>query len=145
MTTFCECKTCKKIKNEIEKRIKFPQCVYCGKHHDTQIICPEYKSVLESTGYNTPKTAKALKKAKYEYYVEVENGKYAVYMEKNGTLKALRYGETWRDLCGDNLVYNLMVELIEAQDKIKEVLEYIELPGPMDDIYIKEILLEEEK
>lgn len=102
-------------------------------------VCKEIKNKIEKRDKTVPGILT------YEYYVEVGNGKYAVYMEKNGTLKALRYGEPWRDLCGDNLVYNLMVELIEAQDKIKEVLEYTELPGPMDDIYIKEILLEEEK
>lgn len=63
------------------------------------------------------------------YYLELENGKYTVYIEKDtNDFKALRHGEPWRDLCGDNLIFFLMVELIESneenkclQDKIKDL------------------------
>ena len=38
------------------------------------------------------------------------DGKYTV-INDNGALTALRYGEPWRDLAGDNLLYCLFVEL----------------------------------
>jgi len=56
-----------------------------------------------------------------DYYLELEDGKYTVYQEKQGSIKALRYGEPWRDLCGDNLVFYLMVELSEAKEKIRKM------------------------
>ena len=40
-------------------------------------------------------------------------------MPHSGRLKALRYGKEWRDLCGDNLVYYLALELQEAREKIE--------------------------
>lgn len=38
------------------------------------------------------------------------NGKYTIIQEP-GKLEALRYGEPWRDLTGDNLVYWMAVEI----------------------------------
>ena len=43
--------------------------------------------------------------------VELDNGKYTVKQDSSGRLYALRYGEEWRDLCGDNLVYQLAAEV----------------------------------
>lgn len=42
--------------------------------------------------------------------VSVENGKYTVQL-KYGRLMALRYGQTWRDCCGDNLILALASEV----------------------------------
>lgn len=47
--------------------------------------------------------------------VTLEGGKYRVLMGKDGNLKALRHGEEWRDLCGDNLVYYLANEVQELR------------------------------
>lgn len=43
--------------------------------------------------------------------VEIEDGKYTVIQEADGRLLALRYGEQWRDLTGDKLVYALAAEV----------------------------------
>ena len=39
-----------------------------------------------------------------------DNGKYTV-ENNNGILTALRYGEPWQDLSGNNLVYWMLVEV----------------------------------
>lgn len=47
--------------------------------------------------------------------IEVGNGKYTI-INDHGKLSALRNGEPWeRDLLGDNLVYWLMVRIIELE------------------------------
>jgi hypothetical protein len=50
--------------------------------------------------------------------VEVNDGKYTVVIHDNGRLEALRHGESWRWLTGDNLVFCLAAELYEAREKI---------------------------
>jgi len=52
-------------------------------------------------------------------YVHVADGKYTVVLGDN-KFRALRYGEEWRDCCGDNLIFYLATELDEAR---KEVIE----------------------
>ncbi len=42
-------------------------------------------------------------------------GKYAILRKDNGSLEALRYGEPWRDLVGDNLVSALFDRVIELE------------------------------
>ena len=44
------------------------------------------------------------------FEIELDGGKYT-YIFDNGKQKALRYGEEWRDLTGDNLIYWMAVEL----------------------------------
>lgn len=56
--------------------------------------------------------------AKDDVLVVVDGGKYTVVIPANGGLHALRYGEPWRDLTGDNLVFNLAWELNEARAEI---------------------------
>lgn len=51
--------------------------------------------------------------------VSVNDGKYTVVLGDVGELSALRYGEPWRDLTGDNLIYFLALELDEARDIIR--------------------------
>lgn len=48
--------------------------------------------------------------------VMVEDGKYRLIMSVDGRLRALRYGEEWRDLCGDGLILALgqRIEELEA-------------------------------
>lgn len=46
--------------------------------------------------------------------LSLENGKYTVHEPEIGRLEVLRYGVPWRDLTGDNLFYNLVYDLNEA-------------------------------
>ena len=48
--------------------------------------------------------------------IDVCEGKYTV-INDNGKLSALRYGEPWRDLTGDNLIYWMMVEITSLREK----------------------------
>lgn len=52
--------------------------------------------------------------------VEVAGGEYAVIIEGDGGLRAERYGEAWRDLTGDKLVFCLAFELNEAREQQKK-------------------------
>lgn len=52
--------------------------------------------------------------------VSICDGKYTVIQDEKGGLKALRYGEEWRDCCGDNLIYNLAYEVSKLREKINE-------------------------
>lgn len=54
-------------------------------------------------------------------FVELDNGKYTVIQDDNGSLYALRYGKEWRNLCGDNLIYHLAVEVTELREKINNL------------------------
>lgn len=58
--------------------------------------------------------------------VTVNEGKYRVVMGQNYCLYAERYGEKWRDLVGDNLVYSLAYELQEAREEIERLRQYSE-------------------
>lgn len=51
-------------------------------------------------------------------FVHVCDKKYTVVINDKGGLKALRYGEPWRDCCGDNLIFHLASELEEARKKL---------------------------
>lgn len=53
--------------------------------------------------------------------IDVSDGKYSVVGIDHGRLHALRYGEAWRDLVGDNLVLALAQELDEARTKIRKL------------------------
>ena len=53
--------------------------------------------------------------------VAVEDGKYTVQIGDDGSLKALRYGEPWRDLTGDKLIYCLAAELQAAREQLEAV------------------------
>ncbi len=46
-----------------------------------------------------------------EISIKLDNGKYEVKETASGSLIALRHGEVWRDLCGDNLIYNMAYEI----------------------------------
>jgi len=47
--------------------------------------------------------------------------KYAVTIHDDCRITASRYGCDWRDCTGDNLVYQLAVQLDEARQRIKEL------------------------
>lgn len=93
-----------------EQLLKNKPCPACGTVHDEgRIGCPDDDTVQE------------ILKETSEYCVTVDGGKYFVYQTSEGSLKALRYGEQWRDLTGDNLVFHLMVELVEAREKLEKI------------------------
>lgn len=134
MPTFCNCDTCKAVK----KRILNTKCPYCGDHHDKRIHCIQEMNRTGDYMLNADETMKNLKKKgyslvtekseykdKYTYLLHVANKKYTLFQKEDGTFEAHRYGKEWRDLTGDNLVFNLMVELIDAKAKIKECIEAI--------------------
>lgn len=55
---------------------------------------------------------------------EYDNGKYTVFFnERTGAMHALRNGEKWRDLCGDKLIYQMLVEHKQALEQRAELLE----------------------
>lgn len=57
---------------------------------------------------------------KMNFKVELDNGRYT-YIFDNGRQTALRYGEEWRNLNGDKLVYFMASEI----DKQKEQIEIL--------------------
>lgn len=48
-----------------------------------------------------------------------DKGKYTVIFE-GGTFKALRYGEEWRDLCGDGLVLTMLFEVERLRNELSK-------------------------
>ena len=53
--------------------------------------------------------------------ITIANGKYTIIQDESGRLKALRYGEEWRDCCGDGLIYALAAEIEELTAKLNNV------------------------
>lgn len=51
--------------------------------------------------------------------IDLYDGKYTVIFD-DGKLSALRYGEPWRDITGDNLIYWMFVEIEELRQFIAE-------------------------
>lgn len=51
--------------------------------------------------------------------IELDNGKYTVIYDENNQypMKCLRYGEEWRDLVGDNLIFWLCAKIEELEEK----------------------------
>lgn len=48
----------------------------------------------------------------------LDGGKYAVEFTDTGHLKATRYGAEWRDLTGDNLVFNMLRRIDELEKQV---------------------------
>jgi hypothetical protein len=59
--------------------------------------------------------------------VQLENGKYTVILGNNGTMTCHRYGEPWRELTGDKLVYALAVEVQRLRGILEEAAERLQL------------------
>ncbi len=53
--------------------------------------------------------------------IELDGGKYTAIFEDNGQMKALRHGEPWRDITGDNLTYFLMCEVEKLRDDLSSI------------------------
>ena len=73
--------------------------------------------------------------------IELEDGKYTLLQNDDGTgLRALRYGEEWRDLLGDNLVaalghqiQDLTEDAVKQDDLIQKLLALLDLIDVQDD------------
>jgi len=52
--------------------------------------------------------------------IELAGGKYTVIQYDNHTMEALRHGESWRDLTGDNLVYYMMQKILDLQKQLED-------------------------
>lgn len=52
--------------------------------------------------------------------ISLLDGKYTVLINDLGALSALRYGEPWRNLVGDNLVRAMVVEIEELREKVRD-------------------------
>lgn len=54
--------------------------------------------------------------------ITVADGKYTLVMDP-GNFRALRYGEEWRDLCGDGLIMALGHEIETLREMLQAALE----------------------
>lgn len=55
---------------------------------------------------------------------DLNNGKYT-YIFEDGNQSALRYGEPWRDLVGDNLILAMAQEIERLRERVSELGEYL--------------------
>lgn len=64
----------------------------------------------------------------YESKIILDNGKYEVIMSDDcSKFEAIRYGEPWRDLVGDGLVFNMFMRIKELEKEIEKMKQ--QLPG----------------
>jgi hypothetical protein len=56
-----------------------------------------------------------------DWIIDLENGKYKLIHYIDAGLVALRYGEPWRKLTGDNLIYFLGLKIIELNEEIENL------------------------
>ncbi len=52
--------------------------------------------------------------------IELDDGKYTYIRHDDGRQEALRYGEPWRDLVGDNLIGALASEIESLSEQVKD-------------------------
>lgn len=52
--------------------------------------------------------------------LDLDDGKYRVLYDGDGGLRALRYGEPWRELTGDNLVFSLVYRVVELESALAQ-------------------------
>ena len=80
-----------------------------------QLIRSVASSSAMSNGRTTEENEKMLN-------ITWEDGKYGVsFNEGTGELKATRYGECWRDLCGDGLVLSMLYQIKEHEEVLDSV------------------------
>jgi hypothetical protein len=60
--------------------------------------------------------------------IVLDDGKYTIVYDKNNQypIKCLRYGEEWRDLLGDNLIFWLCTRIEELEDEIGDMNEMLD-------------------
>lgn len=51
--------------------------------------------------------------------IELNEGKYTYVFHESGGQEALRYGEPWRSLTGDNLVYWMACRIVELEEQVQ--------------------------
>jgi len=57
----------------------------------------------------------------YPTHVDLCDGKYTViYDLETGQSECLRYGEKWRELCGDKMVLAMFDRIVELEDGIRQ-------------------------
>lgn len=57
-----------------------------------------------------------------DYEVEVMDGKYKIQLSNDGLkFRALRYGQQWRDLLGDNLILGLVFKIQELEEELATI------------------------
>ena len=78
--------------------------------------CPRCGKEVDQPFHTCMKTKPPQEQAEeIDVKVDLCGGKYTYIRYKNGGQECLRYGEEWRNLTGDNLVYWLVVELLQAR------------------------------
>lgn len=76
--------------------------------------------------------------------IELDGGKYRYELE-NGRQEAYRYGELWRDLTGDNLVYWMACEIVRLRterDAFRDLLDQFDRYDSCDPEYLESPLCE---
>lgn len=54
--------------------------------------------------------------------IKLDNGKYEVISHDNmKKFECTRYGESWRDLIGDNLMLSMFYRIKELEDEVKDL------------------------
>ena len=53
--------------------------------------------------------------------VNICDGKYTIIQDASGRTNVLRYGESWRDATGDNVVLGAAYEIEKLQERIKQL------------------------
>jgi hypothetical protein len=95
-----------------------PDLGYCNGDGDCLLDlqpCPDpvCKECGKAKEYNQKKRSSEM------YELILMGGKYTVKMSDDmKVFKALRYGEPWQDLCGNNLVYALVCRVKELEERL---------------------------
>ena len=76
--------------------------------------------------------------------IELMDGKYTVVneLEEGGGFRALRYGEEWRNLVGDNLVLSMAYEIEYLREGLLHISEYHQFDSPADSAEVAKYYLE---
>lgn len=54
-----------------------------------------------------------------KFEIELQDGKYTYIYDGKGNQIALRYGEGWRDLCGDSFVYAMAAKIRDQEAELE--------------------------
>lgn len=54
-------------------------------------------------------------------FIELDDGKYTVVLHEDYTFEALRYGEPWRDLTGDGMIFSMFLEIRLLRSKLEDL------------------------
>ena len=60
--------------------------------------------------------------------INLDDGKYTIIYDKNNQypIKCLRYGEGWKDLIGDNLIFWLCKKIEELEEKTNDMRDQLD-------------------